>query len=772
MEESKGVNEQPPKGRGTLGVGGGQISTEQIKARFLSGSRGDAIIISVKTNKVLSKSFASKKVPEGQSDLEDLRGLIDKSKAAFAEITSQLKSSQLAGETNEPPVVRQVDVIPSVKKPVEQEKRVAEEVEGVARDKGSSRDLERELKRLHKSNLLRLTEAAEDAIVPVRSLSAIKRAKDKARRRAHQGVSQAKVYREICVTGPMRVGQVAHALSEKVADLIRQLLQLGVVAAANDVIDEDTIEIVSTCLGHKVLKVAPELGVREIIRGSQDKEGELQLRPPVITIMGHVDHGKTSLLDALRQTNVVAGEFGGITQHIGAYQVDSGKGLITVIDTPGHEAFKQMRKMGAQVTDIVVLVVAADSGVQPQTIEAIQHAHDAKLPIIVAINKVDKPGANVELTKSMLLQRGLLPEDMGGETIMVPISAKSKLNLDLLKDSILLVAEMLNLRANSNAPASGVVIESKMSAGTGVSATVLVQRGRLSVGDILVAGGSSGKVRRMLNSDGKDMDSALPSTPVEVLGFDMPPKVGDQFVAVESEKKARGILRTEERSKTSGSVVRPDFSGVISQGVVKHLPLVLKVDAQGSFEAILDSLAKKSHDRVRLRILRAGVGEVNESDVQLASTFGGVLFAFNIGVVSQAQLAAQKAGITIRQYKVIYDLLDEVGLLLNELLDPVKREELVGAARVLQIFENSKVGKIAGCRVTKGSAKDKCKVKVSRNGKLLYETFVKELRREKDEVKSVREGFDCGISMVNAKDILEGDVLEFIEIIEEKQKFF
>lgn len=777
MEEEKAGQDKIPKGRSKLGVGGNQINMDQIKSRFLSGARSDAIIVPVKTNRVLSKSVAATEPDES----EDLRGLIDKSKAAFAEMSSRAKSAmpqQAEPATSEPLPIVAEEFVPEAaprlqRKASEPEKHVAEDVVGGIKEKGA-KDLDRELKRLHKSNLLRLTEASEDSIAPVRSLSSIKRAKDRARRKAAQGSVQAKVYREICITGPMRVVQVAHALSEKVADLVKQLLQLGVVASANDIIDEDTIDVVSTSLGHKVLKVAPELGVQETIRESQDREEDLQSRPPVVTIMGHVDHGKTSLLDALRQTNVVAGEFGGITQHIGAYQVDCGKGSITIIDTPGHEAFKQMRRLGAQVTDIVIIIVAADSGVQPQTKEAIQHATEAKLPIVVAINKIDKPGANVELTKSMLLQHGIVPEDMGGETIVVPISAKARTNLDLLQESILLLAEMLNLRANPNASASGVVIESKMSAGRGVAVTVLVQRGKLAVGDILVAGGSMGRVRRMLNAEGKDLGFALPSTPVEVLGFDTTPKVGEHFVVVENERRGRAILRTEEKTRSSSApeFIRPDFSGVVSQSAVKHLHLILKVDAQGSFDAILDSLAKKHHEKVRLRILRAGIGEVNESDIQLASTFNATLFAFNIGIVSQAQIAAQKAGIEVKQYNVIYDLLDEVSRLLNDLLDPIKKEEVVGVAKVLQIFENSKVGKIAGCRITKGSAKAKCKVKAFRNGKFLYETFVKELRREKDEVKSVREGFECGISMAASSDILEGDVLEFVEIVEEKQSFF
>lgn len=769
----KDSKDQPQRAK--LGVGQG-LTKEQIKARFLSGSRGGAFTVSVKTNKVVSKTFMSAEPAKEMEVEEDIRDLIKERKADLAAIEKQsgLFKSQSPVAHVEPLLPPAPEEVRPAKRPVESPKHA--DIEPSPRDKGEKglRDVERELKRLHKSNLLRLTEAAEDSIIPVRSLSSIKRAKDRARRKSTQAPTQAKVYREISISGPMQVGQLAHALSEKVATLVRQLLQLGVIAAANDVIDEDTIELVSTSLGHKILKSAPELSVQGIIGEYQDKEEDLLPRPPVVTVMGHVDHGKTSLLDALRHSNVVAGEFGGITQHISAYQIHTPGGIITVVDTPGHEAFKHMRRMGAQLTDIIVIIVAADNGVQPQTIEAIKHAQEAKLPIIVAINKIDKPGANVELTKSMLLQHGIISEDMGGDTIVVPISAKAHTNLDLLKESILLVAEMLQLKANPHALASGLVVESRMSSVVGPSSLVLVQRGKLKIGDIIIAGGSSGKVRRMLSTEGKEIEFALPSCPVEVLGLDIPPRAGDSFVVVESERKAKSILKMEERAKASesGELVRPNLSGVISQGAIKHLPLILKADAHGSVEAILDALSKKTHAEVKLRVLRAGVGEVNESDIQLASTFGGAVFAFNVGTVPQAQGAAQRANVTVKSHNVIYSLLDEVAALLNDLLDPIKKENAIGSARVLQVFENSKVGKIAGCKITKGVAKAKCKLRLYRAGKLLSEAFIKELRREKDEVKVVKEGFECGISLGQAIDVREGDVLEFFEIVEEKQKFF
>jgi len=783
------MGEKEEKKRITLGVGGPSIDKDALKARFLSGTSRDSIAVSVRTNRVVSYSVSSSDLAgketqnlqkvDAQKQIDAIfNASVEENHSQIGQENTQEKFAPIAESVIESVALGVIEpVVPN--KPVRQLKKHEEEakkeevnvdVEGKAQ---IARNKEKDSRRLHKSNLMRLSEIGEDEIRSARSLSALKRAKDKARRRNFvNSATVSKVYREVLLSGPMVVSEVAHAMSEKVADVVRALMDLGVFARANEIIDEDTIEIVATSLGHNVRKVSQDLGVQALIQNFVDSEEELLKRPPVVTIMGHVDHGKTSLLDALRQTDVVSGEAGGITQHMGAYQIGSGEKLITVLDTPGHEAFSQMRKRGAQITDIVVIVIAADSGIKEQTLESIAHAKSAHLPIVVAINKIDKPGVDLERIKNMLAQHDVLPEEMGGDVLVIPVSAKTRANLDGLIDAILLVAEMLHLRANFSAPASGVVIESRIHSTTGVSATVLVRRGKLALGDIVVAGGSFGKVKRLLDYKGTNTDYALPSTPVEVMGLNSLPQAGDQFLVVENERKARSLVRNENQDRNSAVVVPKTFADSLSKGSVKQLFVVLKVDVQGSLDAIIGGLTKSSHEEVRLCILHSGVGEVSESDVRLAASSGAIVLTFNVGVISSVLKTAKEKGVEIKSYKVIYDLLDEVGSLLNEMLSPIESEKVVGTAVVLQVFEISKFGKVAGCKVTDGVIKRGYRAKITREGKQIAVTAIVQLKRQKDDVKEVKESFECGLGLEKFTDIKEGDFIECIAVTSEKQKVF
>jgi translation initiation factor IF-2 len=578
-----------------------------------------------------------------------------------------------------------------------------------------------------------------------------------------------KLVREVIIPEAINIQELANRMSERAVDVIRLLMKQGAMHKITDVIDADTAQLIAEELGHTVKRVAAsdvEEGLFDIVDDSTDTEP----RSPVVTVMGHVDHGKTSLLDALRHANVVSGEAGGITQHIGAYQVtspESGK-KITFIDTPGHAAFTAMRARGAKVTDIVVLVVAADDGVMPQTVEAINHAKAAKVPMIVAINKIDKPDAKPERVRTELLQHEVQVESLGGEVVDVEVSAKNKTNLDRLLEMIALQADLLDLKTNAERPAEGTVIEAKLDRGRGPVATVLVQRGTLRVGDIVVAGAEMGRVRALISDQGETIDEAGPSVPVEVLGFNGPPEAGDRLAVVENEARARQVTsyrahQKRENAAASISGMRGSLEQMMSQLKTsgrKEFPLIVKADVQGSLEAILGSLEKLGTEEVAARILHAGVGGISESDVTLAEGFNAAIIGFSVRANKEAAAAAKRNGIEIRYYNIIYDLVDDVKKAMSGLLAPTLRETMLGNAQILEVFNISKVGKVAGCRVTDGTVERGANVRLIRDNVVVHEGKLSTLKRFKDEVKEVQAGQECGMAFENYGDMRVGDVIE------------
>lgn len=605
-----------------------------------------------------------------------------------------------------------------------------------------------------------------------RSLASIRRQREK-RKMMGEEKPQQKVIRDVVIPEFITVQELSNRLAERSSDVIKALMKMGVMATITQSIDGDTAELIATEFGHKVKRVSEsdiEIGLR--LDDADDKKA-LQPRPPVVTVMGHVDHGKTSLLDALRKTDVVAGEAGGITQHIGAYQVTlPSNQKITFIDTPGHAAFTEMRARGANVTDIVVLVVAADDGVKDQTVEAIRHAKAANVPIIIAINKIDKPDANPENVRNMLMQHEIYLEKVGGDILDVEVSAKKGTNLDKLEETILLQAELLELKANPERIAEGVVIESKLERGRGVVATILVQKGTLKVGDIFVAGAEFGRVRALIDDRGQQIQSAGPSMPVEVLGFNGAPMAGDEFIVIESETRAREISDFRQRqAREAKSVLSARGSmeqmfSEIAAGEVRELPVVIKSDVQGSMEAICGSLTKLSTDEVKVNILHSAVGEITESDVTLAKASDAIIIGFNVRANPQAREVARRDNVDIRYYSIIYDVIDDMKAGLGGLLAPTLREKYLGKAEIRTVFSVSKVGKIAGCMVTEGLVKRGSKVRLLRDNIVIHEGMLKTLKRFKDEVKEVKEGYECGMAFENYNDIKEGDVIECFEIEE------
>jgi translation initiation factor IF-2 len=578
-----------------------------------------------------------------------------------------------------------------------------------------------------------------------------------------------KLVREVTIPEAITIQELANRMSERAVDVIRLLMKQGAMHKITDVIDADTAQLIAEELGHTVKRVAAsdvEEGLFDVVDDSTDTEP----RSPVVTVMGHVDHGKTSLLDALRHANVVSGEAGGITQHIGAYQVSSPESgtKITFIDTPGHAAFTAMRARGAKVTDIVVLVVAADDGVMPQTVEAINHAKAAKVPMIVAINKIDKPDARPERVRTELLQHEVQVESLGGDVVDVEVSAKNKTNLDKLLEMIALQAEILDLKTNSQRPAEGTVIEAKLDRGRGPVATVLVQRGTLRVGDIIVAGAEMGRVRALISDQGENLDEAGPSVPVEVLGFNGPPEAGDRLAVVENEARARQVTsyrahQKRENAAASVSGMRGSLEQMMSQLKTsgrKEFPLVVKADVQGSLEAILGSLEKLGTDEVAARILHAGVGGISESDVTLAEGFNAAIIGFSVRANKEAAAAAKRNGIEIRYYNIIYDLVDDIKKAMSGLLAPTLRETMLGNAQILEVFNISKVGKVAGCRVTDGTVERGANVRLIRDNVVVHEGKLSTLKRFKDEVKEVQSGQECGMAFENYGDMRVGDVIE------------
>ena len=577
-----------------------------------------------------------------------------------------------------------------------------------------------------------------------------------------------KLSREVVLPETITIQELANRMSERAVDVIRLLMKQGQMVKITDAIDADTAELVAEELGHTVKRVA-ESDVEEGLFDTADADDSLQSRPPVVTIMGHVDHGKTSLLDALRSANVVAGEAGGITQHIGAYQVAAPDGSpITFIDTPGHAAFTAMRARGAKVTDIVILVVAADDGVMPQTIEAINHARAAGVPMIVAINKIDKADAKPERVRTELLQHEVQVESLGGDTIEVEVSATKRINLDKLLEMITLQAEVLDLKANPTRPAEGTVIEARLDRGRGPVATVLVQRGSLKVGDIIVAGSEWGRVRALIDDKGTNTQIAGPSAPVEVLGFSGAPEAGDRVAVVPDEARAREVTEYRARQKRDklaarGAVGRTSLADMMSQLKTagrQEFPLVIKGDVQGSVEAILAALEKLNTDEVAARVVHSGVGGVTESDITLSEASKAVVIGFNVRAHKEAREAAERGGIEIRYYNIIYNLVDDVKAAMSGLLAPTLREEMLGNAQILEVFNISKVGKVAGCRVTDGRVERGANVRLIRDNVVVHEGKLSTLKRFKDEVKEVQVGQECGMAFESYQDMRAGDVIE------------
>jgi translation initiation factor IF-2 len=577
-----------------------------------------------------------------------------------------------------------------------------------------------------------------------------------------------KLVREVTIPEAITIQDLANRMSERAVDVIRLLMKQGQMATINDMIDADTAQLIAEEMGHTVRRVA-EADVEEGLFDLADDPGQLVPRAPVVTVMGHVDHGKTSLLDAIRSSEVAAGEAGGITQHIGAYQVTAPSGAkITFIDTPGHAAFTAMRARGAKVTDIVVLVVAADDGVMPQTVEAIHHAKAAKVPIIVAINKIDKPDANPTRVRTDLLQHEIQVESLGGDVVDVEVSATKKTNIDKLLEMLGLQAEILDLKANPGRAAEGTVIEAKLDRGRGPVATVLVQRGTLRVGDLVVAGAEWGRVRALMSDTGDPIGSAGPSTPVEVLGFSGTPDAGDRLAVVENEARAREVTDYRARQKREKMAARATgMRGSLEQMMAqaktsgrKEFPLVIKADVQGSVEAIIGALDKLATDEVAARVLHSGVGGISESDVTLAEASGVPIIAFNVRANKEAREAAERVGIEIRYYNIIYDLVDDVKKAMSGLLAPTLRETMLGNAQILEIFNISKIGKIAGCKVTDGTVERGANVRLIRDNVVIHEGKLSQLKRFKDDVRDVGAGMECGMAFESYQDMRQGDVIE------------
>jgi translation initiation factor IF-2 len=623
----------------------------------------------------------------------------------------------------------------------------------------------------HKRQKLSITNFDREA--QQRSLASLKRKREKEKLKA-MGVQQSreKISREVIIPEVITIQELSNRMTERAVDVIKYLMKEGEMHKITDVIDADTAELIVQDFGHTAKRVS-EADVEIGFVGEKAEDNlNLEARAPVVTIMGHVDHGKTSLLDAIRSTNVVSGEAGGITQHIGAYQVKASNGdKITFIDTPGHEAFTAMRARGAKVTDIVVLVVAADDGVMPQTVEAINHAKAAGVPMIVAINKIDKPQADPKRVQTDLLQHEIVVESMGGDTLEVPVSALKRTNLDKLLEAIHLQAEILDLKANPDRSAEGIVIEAKLERGRGPVGTVLVQRGTLKVGDIVVAGTAWGRVRALLDDRGGHIVKAGPSVPVEVLGFDSAPEAGDQFAVVENEARAREITdyRIRKRRETLGSAGTPRTLEQMMQTLKdaagqKEFTLLVKGDVQGSLEAIIGSLKKLGTDEVIARIVHTGVGGITESDIALASASKAIVIGFNVRANEQAKRSADVQGIEIRYYNIIYDLVDDVKAAMSGLLAPTKREIFLGYATIKQVFNISKVGKVAGCQVTEGKVERGAKVRLLRDNVVIHEGSLSILKRFKDDVKEVTVGQECGMSFANYQDLREGDQIECFQV--------
>jgi len=707
---------------------------------------------------------------------EEARRKVDddaRRKAEKAEEDSRREVAERAGKAAAAKVaaLTAAGKVKAVEEEIEDEAPARRGLRGAATKRAPAAPRRDEQRRTGKLTVTKVLNADDDE--RQRSLASVRRHREREKQRAMQMLQeQTKIVRDVTVPETITVQELANRMAERSGDVIKSLMKMGVMATINQAIDADTAELVVTEFGHKIKRVS-EADVEIGLKGDADEPEALEPRPPVVTVMGHVDHGKTSLLDALRQTDVASGEAGGITQHIGAYQVVlKGGQRITFIDTPGHQAFTAMRARGAHVTDTVVLVVAADDGIKEQTVEAIRHAKAANAPIIVAINKIDRPDANPERVRQELLQHEMVVEKLGGDVLDIEVSATKKINIDKLEEAILLQAEILDLRANPNRTAEGSVIEAQLERGRGPVATVLIKRGTLRVGDIFVAGSEWGRVRALVDDRGMALEEATPAMPVEVLGLNGTPLAGDDFIVAENEGQARDIAayrQRRRREQQAAAGARGTLEQMFAQaaaGAAKELAVVVKSDVQGSLEAITGSLEKLGTNEVTVRVLHAAVGGINESDVILAKASNAVIVGFNVRANPQARDMARRDNVEIRYYSIIYEVIDDMKAALTGLLSPTRRERFLGNAEIREVFNISKVGKVAGCMVTEGLVKRGGKVRLLRDNVVIHEGTLKTLKRFKDEVREVREGFECGMAFENYDNIEKGDVIECFEVEE------
>ena len=728
----------------------------------LSQSQQEARLAAVAGAKVRAVEDAKRLEIENARRAEEAAQLAEA--AALEEVEQQKRRDALAREKQrEEKKSPEVEVAPAAVKPVTANRKETATPERREEPRRAPAKNERRRRegRLTINNALNEEER-------MRSMASIRRRKEREKRQL-SGESQEKFSRTVIVPDTITIQELANRMAERAVDVIKILMTQGMMAQINDVIDSDTAQLVAEELGHQVKRVS-ESDVEEGVVGEDDSAEAKQHRPPVVTVMGHVDHGKTSLLDALRKAKVAKGEAGGITQHIGAYQVELESGVITFVDTPGHAAFTAMRARGAKVTDIVILVVAADDGVMPQTIEAINHAKAADAPMIVAINKMDKPEADPTRVKNELLQHEVISEDFGGDIQMVEVSAATGDGLDNLLEAILLQAELMDLRANPDREASGIVIEAQLDTGRGAVATVLVQRGTLKVGDIFVVGQESGRVRALINDVGQQVKLAGPSVPVEVLGSGGVPRAGDVFNVVENESQAREVAAyrgRKSRDDNAARGVRSSLDQMLTQlkdREVKEVALIVKGDVQGSVEAIAQAAEKLGNEEIRARVIHAGVGGITESDVTLATTSTAIVIGFNVRANVQARQAAEQSGIEIRYYNIIYDLVDDLRAAMAGMLSPDLREKMLGNAGVLEVFSVGKGSKAAGCLIKEGLVRRGANVRLIRDDVVIHEGELSSLRRFKDEVKEVPSGQECGMAFENYSDLKAGDIIECYEV--------
>lgn len=728
-----------------------------------------------------------KALKEGAFFIEKKKVLLGESAHKHAEIRAEREKqmeeadhlAQVAQEEAEKSAqVQEESFDKKEKEPVREKEDQEEKKEGPAkRFAAHAKRLEpRRVGKITISDALSQEELESNFQRKARSLASLKRAREKEKLKAlRKDQAFEKISRDVTIPETISVQELANRMAEKSADVVKCCMKMGMMVTATHTLDADTAQLVAEEMGHKVMRVAESDIEVSLYEDTMETEADFVSRAPVVTIMGHVDHGKTSLLDALRTTDVVSTEAGGITQHIGAYQVSLASGeKITFIDTPGHAAFTEMRSRGARVTDIVVLVVAADDGLKDQTIEAIRHAKAAGVPIIVAINKMDKPDANPDRVRQTLMQHEVFVEALGGDVLCVEVSAKNKTNLDKLTDAILLQAEMMGLKANPSRLATGVVIESKLEKGRGPLATTLVQIGTLKVGDYFVAGAQFGKVRALINERGQTQNEAGPSMPVEVLGFNGLPQAGDAFVVTKDESKAREVAEYRQRQMRAKqmAIESPKRENLFAQGSdKKELSVVIKADVHGSAEAIKSSLQNLVHDEVGVKVLHMGVGAITETDISLAKASGALVLGFNVRPNTQARAAAAQDGVQIRYYSIIYDVINDVKALLSGLLSPVVQEVFIGRAEIRKVFKITGIGHVAGCYVTEGVVKRGAKVRLLRQDVVIHEGKLKTLKRIKEEVKEVRSGFECGMAFLNYEDLREGDIIECSEVESSERSF-